>query len=63
VIEPIQLLLALVQPQDGIVRAIITKVSGGISQRIFGSSLNEQYRPQPSAIAFHRKSYRKRERL
>ena len=29
VVEPIHLLLALVQQQDGIVRAIITKVSGG----------------------------------
>ena len=30
IIEPIHLLLALVQQEDGIVRAIITKVSGGI---------------------------------
>ncbi|HEY5156655.1 MAG TPA: ATP-dependent chaperone ClpB, partial [Anaerolineales bacterium] len=29
VVEPIHLLLALVQQQDGIVRAIITKISGG----------------------------------
>jgi ATP-dependent Clp protease ATP-binding subunit ClpB len=29
VVEPIHLLLALVQQQDGIVRAIITRVSGG----------------------------------
>ena len=29
IVEPIHLLLALVQQQDGIVRAIITKVSGG----------------------------------
>jgi ATP-dependent Clp protease ATP-binding subunit ClpB len=29
VVEPIHLLLALVQQEDGIVRAIITKVSGG----------------------------------
>jgi len=29
VVEPIHLLLALVQQQEGIVRAIITKVSGG----------------------------------
>jgi ATP-dependent Clp protease ATP-binding subunit ClpA len=29
VVEPIHLLMALVQQQDGIVRAIITKVSGG----------------------------------
>ena len=29
VVEPIHLLLALVQQQDGIVRAIIAKVSGG----------------------------------
>ena len=29
VVEPIHLLLALVQQQDGFVRAIITKVSGG----------------------------------
>ena len=29
VVEPIHLLLALVQQQDGIVRAIITKASGG----------------------------------
>ena len=29
VVEPIHLLLALIQQEDGIVRAIITKVSGG----------------------------------
>jgi ATP-dependent Clp protease ATP-binding subunit ClpB len=29
VVEPIHLLLALVQQEDGIVRAIITKASGG----------------------------------
>ncbi|MDP1548108.1 MAG: Clp protease N-terminal domain-containing protein, partial [Anaerolineales bacterium] len=29
IVEPIHLLLALVQQQDGIVRAIITKASGG----------------------------------
>ncbi len=40
VIEPIYLLLALVKQEDGIVRAIITKVSGG-TQAIQEELINE----------------------
>jgi ATP-dependent Clp protease ATP-binding subunit ClpB len=46
VVEPIHLLLALVQQEDGIVRAIITKASGG-TQAIQQELSNElEKRPQ-----------------
>jgi len=52
VIEPIHLLLALVQQEDGIVRAIITKVSGGTQaiQQELSSELEKRPKIQGAGL-------------
>ncbi|NQU29123.1 MAG: AAA family ATPase, partial [Anaerolineae bacterium] len=72
VIEPIHLLLALVQQEDGIVRAIITKVSGGTQAfqeelsseldkrpRIQGASLEVSLSPQTAEVLTGAERYAK----
>ena len=72
VVEPIHLLLALVQQQDGIVRAIITKVSGGTQAvqeelsneldkkpKIQGSNLEVGLSPQAAEVLAAAERYAK----